>query len=79
MTARQFLLSESTYCRQRAADCPDPFVAEELRRLAESFERTAAAAQAAEMGKNETCHSPGSHEPKELATISGRNAELLSH
>ena len=72
MTARQFLLSESSYCRQRAANCPDPFVAEELRRLAECFERTAAAAQAAETAKNETCQFPGSHEPKELATISGR-------
>jgi len=72
MTARQFLLSESAHCRQHAANCPDPFVAEELRRLAEDFERTAAAAQAAETAKNETCQSPGSHWPKELATISGR-------
>jgi hypothetical protein len=61
MTARQFLLSESTYCRQRAANCPDPFIAEELRRLAECFEQTAAAAQAAEMAKNESCQSTGSH------------------
>jgi len=45
MTARQFLLSESSYCRQRAADCTDPFLAEELRRLADSFERTAQAIQ----------------------------------
>jgi hypothetical protein len=45
MTARQFLLSESWYCRQRAANCTDPFLAEELRRLADSFERTAKAAQ----------------------------------
>ena len=41
MTARQFLLSESSYCRERAAGCPDRFIAEELRRLAEQFERTA--------------------------------------
>jgi hypothetical protein len=41
MTARQFLLSESSYCRQQAADCPDRYIAEELRRLAEQFERTA--------------------------------------
>jgi hypothetical protein len=45
MTARQFLLSESSYSRQRAASCPDPFLAEELRRLAECFERTADTAQ----------------------------------
>jgi hypothetical protein len=54
MTARQFLLSESLYCRKRAADCPDPFLAEELRSLAERFERTAEAAQpgkAAEQGR----------------------------
>jgi hypothetical protein len=43
MTARQFLLTESTYCRERAAGCADRFIAEELRRLAEEFERTAAA------------------------------------
>jgi hypothetical protein len=41
MTARQFLLSESTYCRERAAGCADPFIAAELRRLAEQFERIA--------------------------------------
>ena len=54
MTASQFLLSESLYCRKRAADCPDPFLAEELRRLAERFKRTAEAAQpvkAAEQGR----------------------------
>jgi hypothetical protein len=47
MTARQFLLSESSYCRRRAARCPDPFLAEELRRLAECFEQTANAVQPA--------------------------------
>jgi hypothetical protein len=41
MTARQILLSESSYCRERAAGCADPYIAEELRRLAEQFERTA--------------------------------------
>jgi len=45
MTARQFLLSESFYCRLRAARCLDPFLAEELRRLAERFEQTANAVQ----------------------------------
>jgi len=47
MTARQYLLSESSYCRTRAAGCADPFIAEELRRLAEAFERTAIAMDAA--------------------------------
>jgi hypothetical protein len=41
MNARQFLLSESSYCRERAAGCADRYIAEELRRLAEQFERTA--------------------------------------
>lgn len=41
MTARQILLSESSYCRERAAGCTDRYIAEELRRLAEQFERTA--------------------------------------
>jgi hypothetical protein len=41
MTAKQFLLCESLYCRRRAADCADPFLAKELRRLADRFERTA--------------------------------------
>jgi hypothetical protein len=35
------LLSESSYCRERAAGCADQYIAEELRRLAEQFERTA--------------------------------------
>jgi hypothetical protein len=47
MTARQFLLSESHYCRKRAADCADPFIAQELRRLAEKFELTAIAVDSA--------------------------------
>jgi hypothetical protein len=45
MTAKQILLSESLYCRRRAADCADPFLAEELRRLADGFERTAGMAE----------------------------------
>jgi len=44
MTARQYLLSESEYCRRLAEGCDDPFVAAELRRLAEEFEQTARAA-----------------------------------
>lgn len=51
MTAKQILLSESTYCRQRAANCPDPFLAQELRRLAECFEKTADASQLCETPK----------------------------
>jgi hypothetical protein len=54
MTARQILLSESTYCRQRAGSCADPFLAEQLRQLAERFERTADATQASEPRKDET-------------------------
>lgn len=51
MTARQFLLTESTYCRERAAGCADRYIAEELRRLAEQFERTASAVDPAPRGK----------------------------
>jgi hypothetical protein len=47
MTARQFLLAESNYCRERAAGCADRYIAEELRRLAEQFERTAEALDSA--------------------------------
>ena len=45
MTAKQFLLSESLYCRRRAVNCADPFLAKELRRLADRFEQTADAAE----------------------------------
>jgi len=51
MTARQFLLSESSYCRERAAGCADRYIAEELRRLAEQFERTAYALDSASRTK----------------------------
>jgi hypothetical protein len=47
MSARQFLLRESNYCRKRAAGCADPFIAQELRRLAEKFELTAIAMDSA--------------------------------
>jgi hypothetical protein len=60
MTARQFLLSESSYCRARAAGCADRFIAEELRRLAEQFERTADALESASRAKSATI----SGEPK---------------
>jgi len=41
MTAKQFLLSESLYFRRRTANRTDPFLAKELRRLADRFEQTA--------------------------------------
>ena len=43
MTARQFLLNESLYCRRKAEGCADRFIAVELRRLAEAFELKAEA------------------------------------
>ena len=42
MTARQFLLTESQYCRARAAGCADRYIARELHRLADWFEMRAA-------------------------------------
>jgi hypothetical protein len=47
MTAKEYLLSEGEYCRWQAARCADPFIAGELRRLAECFEQTATARPAA--------------------------------
>ena len=41
MTAQQYLLSQAEHCRRSAGDASDPFVAEELLRLAETFERQA--------------------------------------
>jgi hypothetical protein len=41
MTAQQYLLSQAEHCRRSADDNADPFVADELRRLAEEFERKA--------------------------------------
>jgi hypothetical protein len=41
MTAQQYLLSQAEHCRRTAADSNDPFVAEELKRLAAEFERRA--------------------------------------
>jgi len=57
VTARQFLLSESTYCRERAAGCADLYIAEELRRLAEQFEQTAAAMGSA--ARDKICQNAG--------------------
>jgi hypothetical protein len=41
MTAQQYLLSQAEHCRRTAAETSDPFVAEELKRLAAEFERSA--------------------------------------
>jgi hypothetical protein len=41
MTAQQFLLSQAEHCRRTAAETNDPFVADELKRLAADFERRA--------------------------------------
>jgi hypothetical protein len=41
MTAQQYLLSQAEHCRRSAADSGDPFVAEELKRLADEFEKRA--------------------------------------
>lgn len=41
MTAQQYLLSQAEHCRRSAEDTADPFIADQLRRLAEDFERRA--------------------------------------
>lgn len=41
MTAQQYLLSQAEHCRRTAAETADPFVADELKRLAAEFERNA--------------------------------------
>jgi hypothetical protein len=41
MTAQQYLLSQAEHCRRTAGDTTDLFVAHELLRLAEMFERQA--------------------------------------
>jgi hypothetical protein len=41
MTAQQYLLSQAEHCRRTAADSSDPFVSDELKRLAAEFERRA--------------------------------------
>jgi hypothetical protein len=41
MTAQQYLLSQAEHCRRVAQGTSDPFVAEELQRLADEFERKA--------------------------------------
>jgi hypothetical protein len=41
MTSQQYLLSQAEHCRRVAQGASDPFVAEELQRLADEFERKA--------------------------------------
>jgi hypothetical protein len=41
VTAQQYLQSQAEHCRRAADDTADPFVADELRRLAADFERRA--------------------------------------
>jgi hypothetical protein len=41
MTAQQYLLSQAEHCRRTAAETADPFVADELKRLAAEFEHRA--------------------------------------
>jgi len=50
MTAQQYLLSQAEHCRRTAADTNDPFVADELKRLAAEFERRAQVMCASEPG-----------------------------
>ena len=50
MTAQQYLLSQAEHCRRTAADTNDPFVAEELKRLAAEFERRAQVMRGSERG-----------------------------
>ena len=37
MTAQQYLLNQAEHCRRTAEQANDPFVADELKRLAEEF------------------------------------------
>jgi len=41
MTAQQYLLSQAEFCRRAAAQSADPYLAEELSRLATQFETNA--------------------------------------
>jgi len=41
MTAQEYLLNQAEHCRRAAEDASDPFVAEELSRLAAEFEQKA--------------------------------------
>ena len=71
MTARQFLLNESLYYRRKADGCADPFIAVELRRLAEAFEKNADAPRPHSVSVTWPCH-------PELATAcAGEQTETL--
>lgn len=50
MTAQRYLLSQAEHCRRSADDHGDPFVAAELRRLADEFERKANGSPLGERG-----------------------------
>lgn len=41
MTAQQYLLSQAEFCRRTASQSADPYLAEELSRLAQRFELSA--------------------------------------
>jgi hypothetical protein len=41
MNAQQYLQNQAEHCRRAAAETADPFVADELRRLAADFDRRA--------------------------------------
>ncbi len=41
MTSQQYLLSQAEFCRRTAAESADPYLAEELSRLAAQFEANA--------------------------------------
>jgi hypothetical protein len=43
MTSQEYLLSQAEYCRRRADESIDRFVAQELERLAREFEEKARA------------------------------------
>lgn len=50
MTAQRYLLSQAEYCRRSADAHDDAFVAAELRRLADEFERKANGSSVGERG-----------------------------
>jgi hypothetical protein len=41
MTAHQYLLRQAEFCRRTASQSPDPYIAEELYKLAKQFELNA--------------------------------------
>jgi hypothetical protein len=68
MNAQQYLLSQAEFCRRRASQSADPYLAEELSRLAQQFEMSArrgrSSLSAAELERHavrriEQAHAPG--------------------